>query len=296
MKSFLLCGIMLLATMISAGCGDDNGNGNGNGNDGPTPILTVSTDALCLGAEAGASATFTVTASGTWSAVLSGAGFALDRTEGTGDATLRVTASAANTVAEKVSLGEIALTSPDVASPRTVLISQQPASPGPAPVELTITVDFAEGPSIATPALPASSAEALSGRHEYTIAGYPFAIHADAADKGKFFWTDNSQYYPMEEPYKGLYFSKTGAYVEFPAFEDKALTEIVYVFNNGAGELPALDWTTPDDDFVAYSTENADDGTGMTYTLLEPVAGIAYRLTVLDRGNAQVSKFVLTYR
>lgn len=292
MKSFLLCGIMLLATMISAGCGDDNGNGN----DGPTPILMVSTDALCLGAEAGASATFTVTASGTWSAVLSGAGFALDRTEGTGDATLRVTASAANTVAEKVSLGEITLSSPDVASPRTVLISQQAATPGPAPAELTITVDFAEGPSIATPALPASSAEALSGRHEYTIAGYPFAIHADAADKGKFFWTDNSQYYPMEEPNKGLYFSKTGAYVEFPAFKDKALTEIVYVFNNGAGELPALDWTTPDDDFVAYSTENADDGTGMTYTLLEPVAGIAYRLTVLDRGNAQVSKFVLTYR
>lgn len=295
MKKLFFCSILLLAAAISSGCGDDKGKDD-NGGQTPAATLSVSPDALCLGAEAGASATFAVTASGTWSAAVTGAGFTLDKTEGTGDATVRVTASAANAVPETVSLGMISLTAPGVASAHTVLISQQAAAPGPGPVKLTITVDFAEGPSVATPALPASSAEALSGRHEYTIAGYPFAVYADAADSGKFFWTDNSQYYPMEEPYKGLYFSKTGAYVEFPAFADKALSEVVYVFNNGAGELPALDWTTPDDDFVTYSSENAADGSGMTFTLFEPAAGIAYRLTVLNRGNAQVSKFVLHYR
>ena len=165
----------------------------------------------------------------------------------------------------------------------------EPVSP------VTLTIDFAQGPEIATPVLPASSDEAVNGRHEYTIAGYPFAIYADAADNGKFFWNDLTQYYEAPEPNKGLYFSKTGAYVEFPAIEGLTLASIDYLFVSTAGEQPDFDLTDTEGQSLDHALDYADDGSGMTFTLLTPSTGTACRLTVLNRKNAQVARFVLNY-
>lgn len=288
----LLFGLLLLA---AAGCSDNDDNG---GKKTDPPTITVSTDAIELGSEAGSSETFTVKTTATWTATAPHEGITLDPASGTGDATVRVTASAANDGTEAKTLGIITVAAAGIEKTESIAVRQRAGETPEPPVEpgdVTITVDFAEGPGIAVPALPASSNEALTGRHEYQIGGHTFAVYADAEDSGKFYWTDNSQYFPAEEPCKGLYFSKTGAYVEFPVLAGKALAQIVYFFNNGAGELPSMDILTPEGDFVAGPPENADDGASMTYTLLDPAANTHYRLTVLNRKNAQVSKFVLTY-
>ena len=106
--------------------------------------------------------------------------------------------------------------------------SGEPNPPTESAEPITLTLDFARGPEIATPALPGSSKEALTGRHEYTIDGRTFAIFADAAANGKFFWSDQAQY-GIPEPNLALYFSNIGAYVEFPAIEKLALSTIEYV-------------------------------------------------------------------
>lgn len=286
-------GLLLLSfAAFAAGCNDNDDNG---GKDAAT--LTVNPDALELGATAGASATFTITTTATWTATVTGEGFTLDKTSGTGDAVVSVTASAANNTSEPAALGSVTIKAEGVDGTKSVSISQSKATvvPEPTPSDVTIVVDFAEGPTIATPALPSSSANALSGRHEYSIKGYTFAIYADGEDNGKFYWTDNSQYYPMPEPNKGLFFSKLGAYIELPVVTGQTLTKIGYAFNNGAGKLPEMDITTPNNDLVDYMVDYAEDGSGMTYTLLNPVVDTAYRLILLNRQNAQVSKFVLYY-
>lgn len=290
-------GLLLLAFVAFAtGCNDNDNNGDIGGSGGKdAATLTVNPDALELGAEAGATATFTITTTAAWQATVTGAGFTLDKTSGSGDAVVGVTASAANN-SQPAALGSVTIKAEGVDGTKSVGISQQNTpKPDPIPGDVTIVVDFAQGPGIATPALPSSSENALTGRHEYTIKGHSFAVHADAEDGGKFYWTDNSQFFDAPEPYKGLFFSKIGAYVEFPVVAGKALTKIGYAFNNGAGNLPEMDITTPDDDFVEYSLDYADDGTGMTYTLLNPGVDVTYRLTILNRKNAQVSKFVLVY-
>lgn len=291
-------GLLLLTfAALAAGCNDNDNNDNNGGNGGKDAVtLTVAPNALELGAEAGATATFTITTNAAWTATITGEGFTLGKTSGTGDAAVSVTASAANTDSEPAALGSVTIKAEGFDGTKSVGISQlNSPKPAPAPGDVTIVVDFAQGPGIATPALPSSSENALTGRHEYTIKGRSFAIHADAQDGGKFFWTDNSQYFDAPEPCKGLFFSKIGAYVEFPVVAGKALTTIGYAFNNGAGKLPKMDITTPDNDLVDYMLDYADDQTGMTYTLLNPGVNVTYRLTVLSRENAQVSKFVLVY-
>lgn len=291
-RNFLraFAGLLLTAFAVVAttSCGDDND---------PPATLEVNPNSLVLDADAGASETFAVTTSATWTATVSGQGFTLDKTSGTGDAVITVTAAAANNEDKQKMLGSVTIAARGVEGTKEVTVSQLGAPlPDPTPADVTIVVDFAEGPGIATPELPPySKTDFTTGRHEYTIKGYTFAIYADAADGGKFFWTDNSKYFDGPEPNKGLFFSKIGAYVEFPVIAGKALTTIGYAYNNGAGEFPEMDIISPDDDFVTYSLDYAEDGTGMTYTLLNPGVDVTYRLTVLDRSNAQVSKLVLVY-
>ena len=172
--------------------------------------------------------------------------------------------------------------------------SGEPNPPTESAEPITLTLDFARGPEIATPALPGSSKEALTGRHEYTIDGRTFAIFADAAANGKFFWSDQAQY-GIPEPNLALYFSNIGTYVEFPAIEKLALSTIEYVYSKGAGELPEFDIQTTAGDSQAHSLDFAEEGSGMTFTLLAPTANTAYRLTVLTGKNAQPAKLVLTY-
>lgn len=168
-------------------------------------------------------------------------------------------------------------------------------SPEPLPEVEVVTLDFARGPEIATPALPASTEVALTGRHEYTIDGRSFAVFADADFQGKFFWNDQTRYYPAPEPNKALYFSKEGAYIEFPAVDGKVLSTIEYVYMNGAGQTPEFDIQTTDGESMDHSLDYADDGTAMTFTLLMPTLNTRYRLTILNGKNAQPARLVLTY-
>lgn len=164
------------------------------------------------------------------------------------------------------------------------------------PVEpVTLTIDFAEGPEITTPALPASSDEAVNGRHEYTVAGYTLAVYADPEFGGKIFWNDQTQYYDAPEPNKALYFSKEGAYVEFPAIEGLALTQIEYVSMAGAGATPDFNLTDTEGQSLDHAVDFADDGLGMTFTPLTPAKNTACRITILNHKNAQVARLTLRY-
>ena len=147
-------------------------------NDKNTATLTVSTDDLVLGGEAGESETFTITTTAAWKAVPSGEGFTLDKTEGTGDATIRVTAAAGNWDGYVKQLGSIVIAATGVDGVKTVSVSQDEITPV-LPSEVTLVADFTLGASVATPALPIQKAEAATGLKEYTIQGHTFTFFAD---------------------------------------------------------------------------------------------------------------------
>ena len=173
-----------------------------------------------------------------------------------------------------------------------------PSDPGtdPEPGEVVIALDFAEGPQIAAPALPASSSESLSGRTEYVMAGYPFAVYADKEMNGKYFWVDNSQYSTsIPQPNKGLYFSKLGAYIELPALTGKALVKAVYTSTTSANGEVDLELTDTEGSTVDQSILPGDDGLTQTFEPVTPEAGKCYRLTIVNTKNAQMARLTLTY-
>ena len=177
----VLSGLLLSVFAVTGptACNDDN--------DKNTATLTVSTDALVLGGEAGESETFTITTTAAWKAVPSGEGFALDKTEGTGDATVRVTAAAGNWDGYVKQLGSIEIAATNVDGVKTVSVSQDEITPV-LPSEVTLVADFTLGASVATPELPPYSTDNFTtGRHEYTIGGYTFAIFVDPDEGGKFY-------------------------------------------------------------------------------------------------------------
>ena len=143
----VLSGLLLSVFAVTGptACNDNN--------DKNTATLTVSTDDLVLGGEAGESETFTITTTAAWKAVPSGEGFTLDKTEGTGDATVRVTAAAGNWDGYVKQLGSIEIAATSVDGVKTVSVSQDEITPV-LPSEVTLVADFTLGASIATPELP----------------------------------------------------------------------------------------------------------------------------------------------
>lgn len=93
-------------------------------NGGKGSSLVVDPETLSLGAAEGATATINITASDPWeAAIASGEGFMLDKTEGTGDDQIVVTASAGNDTADEKTLGTVTVTS--VAGTKTVTVKQK---------------------------------------------------------------------------------------------------------------------------------------------------------------------------
>lgn len=281
-------GLLLTFAAFAAGCSDNDG-------DKDAATLQVSTNSLVLNAEAGASETFTVTTSAAWTATPAGEGFTLDKTSGTGDAVITVTATAANTEGQQKALGSVAISARGVGT-KQVAISQQGGAiiPEPAP-DVTIVVDFAEGASIATPELPPySKTDFTTGRHEYTIKGYKFAIYVDEAEGGKFYWLDNSQFGgTIPEPNKCLFFSKLGAYVEFPAIEGKTLSKVYYLPSSQQSDV-ALELMGADGSDAEYMSDYENDGT-LVYDLINAKAGMGYRIEITNKKNAQLAKLRLDY-
>lgn len=281
-------GLLLLASAFTTtACSSDD--------DKNTATLTVGTANILLGAEAGASETFTVTTTAAWKAVASGGGFSLDRTEGTGDATIRVTAAAAGANGEKKRLGSIAITATGVDGVKTVTVSQEGAKPAPTPSDVTLIVDFTQGASVTTPELPPYSKDNFTtGRHEYTVKGYQFAIFVDKAEGGKFYWIDNTQFSEnIPEPNKGLFFSKLGAYIEFPAIAGKVLSEVHYLPTSQQNDV-SLDLFGADDSEPQYTLDYGDDGT-WSYTLIDARENLRYRIEITNKKNAQLAKLKLVY-
>ena len=307
MKSFRLAGRALTALlaalllMLAPACSsDDNNDGNpegGNGGNGGnlSTTLTVSPEKLTLGAATGASASVTVTTDAAWTATSTGEGFTFSPSEGSGNATILVKAAAANEESSEKQLGQITVTAEEVGEPVTVTVSQEGNTPEPLPETVVITLDFALGPDITDPALPSKSADALYGRHEYTIDGQMFAIYAEG---GKYYWHDQTIYeganYP--EPNKALYFSKEGAYVEFPAVDGKTLSKVEYINSTGAGKtLPTFDITTDQGVSLNPVTDITADQSLITFTASKVALNTRCRLVIVDNKNAQPAKLVLTY-
>lgn len=284
----VLFGLLLTAFAVVAttSCGDDN----------ETPAtLEVNPNSLVLDADAGASETFSVSTTAAWTATVSGQGFTLDKTSGTGDAVITVTAAAANNEDKQKTLGSITIAARGAAGTKEVVVSQQGAPlPDPTPAGVTIVVDFTQGPGIATPAHPNQKAEATTGLREYAIQGYTFTFFADETEKGVFYWIDNSVFSPnIPEPNKGLYFSKLGAYVEFPAIEGKTLSTVRYLPTTQQNDVE-LDLMGADGSEAEYSLDFDDDGT-YVYELINAKAGMGYRIEIINTKNAQLAKLRLDY-
>ena len=258
----VLSGLLLSVFAVTGptACNDNN--------DKNTATLTVSTDDLVLGGEAGESETFTITTTAAWKAVPSGEGFTLDKTEGTGDASVRVTAAAGNWDGYVKQLGSIEIAATSVDGVKTVSVSQDEITPV-LPSEVTLVADFTLGASVATPELPPYSTDNFTtGRHEYTIGGYTFAIFVDPDEGGKFYWLDNKQFSPsIPDPAQGLFFSKLGAYVEFPAIAGKVLSEVHYLPTSQQNDV-SLDLFGADDSEPQYTLDYGDDGTWSYLSLI----------------------------
>ena len=306
MKSFRLAGRALTALlaalllMLAPACSNSDNNDNnpegGNGGN-PSATLTVTPETLTLGAATGASAPITVTTDAAWTAAPTGEGFTFSPSEGSGNATILVKAAAANDDSEARQLGQITVTAEGVATPVTVTVSQEGNTPEPLPETVVITLDFALGPDITDPALPSKSADALYGRHEYTIDGRMFAIYAEGGNtnNGKFYWNDQSQY-DVEEPNKALYFSKEGAYIEFPAVDGKTLSKIEYINSTGArNSLPTFDVTTDQGVSLIPSIDIESDNSLLVFYPTKIAVNTRCRLMIENHENAQPAKLVLTY-
>lgn len=209
-------------------------------------------------------------------------------------------AAAANDDSEARQLGQITVTAEGVATPVTVTVSQEGNTPEPLPETVVITLDFALGPDITDPALPSKSADALYGRHEYTIDGRMYAIYAEGGNtnNGKFFWNDQSSYEGanLEEPNKALYFSKEGAYIEFPAVDGKTLSKIEYINSTGArNSLPTFDVTTDQGVSLTPSIDIESNNSLLVFFPTEIAVNTRCRLMIENHENAQPAKLVLTY-
>lgn len=134
------------------------------------------------------------------------------------------------------------------------------------------------------------------GGHGQRHDNRPFAVYADGAVNGKYFLVDNAQYSAaIPEPNKGLYFSKEGAYIEFPAIAGKALSEVVCTPTISANADVELEICDTQDAMENHTLDHTDDGS-LRFTLIDPAANTRYRIEVINKKNAQAARLQLTYK
>ena len=257
------------------------------GQGGTTATLEVSPLSLSLGNAAGATKTFEIKTTAAWTATLSGSGFTLDKTSGTGDATVTVTASAANTETSVKELGSVVVAATGVAESKTVAVSQAAGSSTDPGDGSEVTVDFSRGADMASPALPGRDAAAKDGT--YTIDGRTFTVHA--ADK--FYWWENT--YQDGNP-ASLFIGKQGSYIELPAVAGKALTGVTLVQALGGGSNVNVSVQT-----LAGETVTGGDAIAMNagdtgvWTLSGTENNTSYRIYIGSSKNLHIAKLTLSY-
>ena len=253
-----------------------------------TVTLDVNPMEVTLGNASGATSTFTITTTAPWTATVNGSGFTLDKISGTGNATVTVTSSAANTGTSAATLGTVTVEAASVATSKTVTVKQNGTAPSPGGNE--IVLDFQQGPEIATPAIPTSKV-AGPATATYTMAGYDFVVYAPAA----YMFQDGSQY-GTPEPNRGLYISKQGAYLAFPAIAGKSLQKVVVSTPNSSGS--AIEIAINDANGAAAeggTDQTINSNETVTFNLSNTTENTSYRIEVMNSKNFQINKLVLTY-
>lgn len=257
------------------------------GEGGTAATLEVAPLSLTLGNAAGAAKTFEITTTAAWTATVSGSGFSLDKTSGTGNATVTVTAEAANAETSVKELGSIAVAAEGVAESKTVKVSQAAASSTDPGDENQIVVDFSRGADMATPALANRDANAKD--ETYVIDGHTFKVHAN----DKFYWWENT--YQEGNP-ASLFIGKLGSYIELPAIADKALTGVTIVQAIGGGSgvgvsIQTLGGTTlTGGDAIAMNA-----GETAVWTLSDTENNTSYRVYIGTSKNLHIAKLTLSY-
>ena len=240
-----------------------------NGKNSFGDVFSVESTEIPVGATA-TEAVIKVLSNVAWTAESSTA--TLDKSEGEGSAEIKVTFDA-NTDTENTKTYTVTLkTTAEVDQKEIVVtITQGKASSG---NETAIEIDFKTCPD----GFPSGSTAGLKDG-TYTLGGYSFTFHA--ADK--FYW--NSDGY--------LLIGKQNSYIELPVVEGKALTKISFKTGSKASTSVIVD-VTKEGTALNINTDSLDQGKEYEWEVPGEV-GVAYRLQVMSKHNAQYQYLNLIY-
>ncbi|MBP3290665.1 MAG: DNA/RNA non-specific endonuclease [Alistipes sp.] len=148
-------------------------------------------------------------------------------------------------------------------------------------IDFTVAANYPAG-------FPVASANKIVDRTEYTFGGHKFAL---AGSTGAGFYQVSGS-----EPY--VLFGKQGAYIEFPAIEGKTLKKVVATSRKGASATVEVGVTDTNGNAVnggAAIVWAQTEPYTFTYELTGTAANTAYRLTVANAKNAQLTRLELYY-
>lgn len=153
--------------------------------------------------------------------------------------------------------------------------------------EADVCVDFTVAANYPAE-FPVASANKIVDRTEYTFGGNKFAF-AGSTGAG-FYQVTGKEIYVL--------FGKKGAYVEFPAIEGKTLVKVVATSRKGASasvQVGVCDTNGANVEGGANITWAQTEPYVFTYNLSGTTANTAYRLTVANDKNAQLTRLELYY-
>lgn len=166
----------------------------------------------------------------------------------------------------------------------------EPGEPGDEPgdaSEADVCVDFTIAANYPAE-FPVASANKIVDRTEYTFGGNKFAF-AGSTGAG-FYQVTGKEIYVL--------FGKKGAYVELPAIEGKTLVKVVATSRKGASasvQVGVCDTNGANVEGGANITWAQTEPYVFTYNLSGTTANTAYRLTVANDKNAQLTRLELYY-
>lgn len=243
-----------------------------------TPFFNVPTTNVEVSASA-TSAAIAVKGNVEWAASCETAGFTLDKTSGTGEATITVTFAANETDQPKTATVKIA-TSAEVATKEyTVTINQAKFSD-----EFEIVLSAETRPCDTFPNETAGETTTKS----YIIDGYEWTF-SPSSSSNKFTW------YPTD---KYILWGKQGGYILMPSVEGRRLTSVTILTGKGAStkvNVGVFDAegkaAVKGGEAIVLSAQNSE----FSWTLTDTEVGARYQLRITSAHNAQLQKLTLKY-
>ncbi|MFQ7503112.1 MAG: hypothetical protein ACLRMJ_08390 [Alistipes finegoldii] len=160
------------------------------------------------------------------------------------------------------------------------------------PSEVTLVADFTLGASVATPSCRHSTDNFTTGRHEYTIGGYTFAIFVDPDEGGKSTGSTTNSSAPPFRIRPRTVFQQIRRIRRIPAIAGKVLSEVHYLPTSQQNDV-SLDLFGADIGTAVYARLR-DDGT-WSYALIDARENLRYRIEITNKKNAQLAKLKLVY-